>query len=73
MALRGLWNTEHKRRCSKKVSDATVENKDIQGQGSGKLTLRVMKLPGRLCPDFARTTTVPECLCPIHWHQRLWT
>lgn len=39
MALRGLWNTEPKRRGSKKVSDATVEDTDIQGQGSGKLIL----------------------------------
>lgn len=66
MALRGLWNIEHKRRGSKKVSDATVQNTDIQGQGSGKLTLRIMKLPRRLCPDSGRTTAVPECLCPIH-------
>lgn len=64
MALGGLWNTKHKRRGSKKVSDATVENTDIPGQGSGKLILRVRKLPRRLCPDSGRTTAVPECLCP---------
>lgn len=62
----GLWNTEPKRRGSRKVSDATSEDTDIQRQGSGKLTLSyetAKKAVPRLWEDY-RSVPVSHTLAP---------